>query len=759
MNWEEIYEESSLESGMVSENDDVSKTSTKKVVHFANEITKTNEATNVATKGIKKIPTLTTQQIKNQKYTKNNTNANTFTLIAKARSSVDELIKKRGYNMVEDTTMIKTPVRVEFNLDKFITEFNVREMTIILLNKMKIADPKLRIASTEDNELEWEKLEDIPEDVDFNQHFTVKELSFRRSRKVLVHLNLTSQLHINRIKYNTEVKDFIFKENIWIKTDRYNTMIESSPGFLTMIHPKLVNRESYAYEIMESILQVKEKEQSQKISQEENSLLHKGPKEKIDTDQTIPNFHLETSVKKWGDIKTEVIRINCAKEDSENLKVLLSQASEQGAIQRGTFVPAGLHLMEGKEVVKRILSAHERLLDNTTSIPLWGVNPEELIPSKGTDKTSLREMIKTIEGVKSIEKTYSRGSDKWLLVVDRNKEAEIKKKLTENMDKIYSSQTGQKRIVTFGKQVTSGGKTKQNTVGTYAEILMRKFLPKQLIQDSINTSNQDNTSVTHPEQQNSGLAQKSTQQYDKVQVKTTPAKMAELYNDRNYRNLESKIAALEEAQARTQTENDKKNKDSKSNEINDVKSYVTRKVIEVESNILERVEKKMEEFYQQQTDKQRTLEKELLQNMDQTIQNKIEKISHTVATQVATQLTEVFKNYINPTQYILQTPTKRSNIRISQELSPEGSLAHRHGNQNVQMELHEMYEEKEEIDLNEIQTHENKETALCTYLSDKQIQNHNTRDLLQALNEIDMTNTNKDPKHDKDPRGRNKTCQ
>ena len=70
--------------------------------------------------------------------------------------------------MVEDTTMIKSPVRVDFNLDKFITEINVREMTIILLNKMKIADPKLRIISTEDNELEWEKLEDIPEDEDFN---------------------------------------------------------------------------------------------------------------------------------------------------------------------------------------------------------------------------------------------------------------------------------------------------------------------------------------------------------------------------------------------------------------------------------------------------------------------------------------------------------------------------------------------------------------------------------------------------------------
>ena len=95
MNWVEIYDESSLESGMISDNDVTSKKSKKKVVHFAKGITNTNGATNVVTKGIEKIPTLITQHTKNQKYKKHDTNVNTFTFIAKARSSVDELIKKK----------------------------------------------------------------------------------------------------------------------------------------------------------------------------------------------------------------------------------------------------------------------------------------------------------------------------------------------------------------------------------------------------------------------------------------------------------------------------------------------------------------------------------------------------------------------------------------------------------------------------------------------------------------------------------------
>ena len=97
----------------------------------------------------------------------------------------------------------------------------------------------------------------------------------------------------------------------------------------------------------------------------------------------------------------------------------------------------------------------------------------------------------------------------------------------------------------------------------------------------------------------------------------------------------------------------------------------------------------MEDIYQQQNAKQKKAEIALLQNMDYTIQSKIETISHTVATQDATQLTEVLKNYISLTQYILHFPTKSPNIRISQELSPEASPANRIGRSDRQMETNE----------------------------------------------------------------------
>ena len=166
----------------------------------------------------------------------------------------------------------------------------------------------------------------------------------------------------------------------------------------------------------------------------------------------IPSFHLEVSVKKWKDIEAEVLRINCAKEESETLKQLLSEASEKGFLQRGTFVPEGLHLIEGKEIVKNILVTHETLVQNTTGISLNGINSEEMTFHKKEGYKSLVDTIQAVEGIISLEKVPTKDyPGKWLLVVDRNRETEINKTLKKNLDSLYSSQTSTKRIVTLGK--------------------------------------------------------------------------------------------------------------------------------------------------------------------------------------------------------------------------------------------------------------------------------------------------------------------
>jgi len=55
--------------------------------------------------------------------------------------------------------------------------------------------------------------------------------------------------------------------------------------------------------------------------------------------ELIPKFHLKTTIRKWGQIQTEVISVNCAKPNAQYLKYLLSAAIEQGYLGDCIFIP------------------------------------------------------------------------------------------------------------------------------------------------------------------------------------------------------------------------------------------------------------------------------------------------------------------------------------------------------------------------------------------------------------------------------------
>ena len=136
-------------------------------------------------------------------------------------------------------------------------------------------------------------------------------------------------------------------KNVWIKPDFYSTKTVSSPGFFTMIHPKMTHKQEYINYLQKIMLhtEVEDKEQScQQCTKE-------GDRPKDQTEQMIPKFHLENNMRKWGNIHVEVLSIYCSKEDVRRVKHMLADASSKGLISKGTFVPTGIHLLEGKEVL------------------------------------------------------------------------------------------------------------------------------------------------------------------------------------------------------------------------------------------------------------------------------------------------------------------------------------------------------------------------------------------------------------------------
>ena len=134
--------------------------------------------------------TINTEMSDNTQYKPNY--APVFKLFAKAKANIPQTLRQRGYKMVEDKRVWETPLKLEFNLEKYITQYNVRENVCDIIDLMKKVDTSLKVKSSTTDKAEWVTTDSLPEDESFNEHFQIKELTFRKHRKVVVHFTATS---------------------------------------------------------------------------------------------------------------------------------------------------------------------------------------------------------------------------------------------------------------------------------------------------------------------------------------------------------------------------------------------------------------------------------------------------------------------------------------------------------------------------------------------------------------------------------------
>ncbi len=52
------------------------------------------------------------------------------------------------------------------------------------------------------------------------------------------------------------LRTYIFDNNVWIKTDYYKAKTVGSPGFITLIHPKMTNKHQLVHDIKGMISQI-----------------------------------------------------------------------------------------------------------------------------------------------------------------------------------------------------------------------------------------------------------------------------------------------------------------------------------------------------------------------------------------------------------------------------------------------------------------------------------------------------------------------
>ena len=381
------------------------------------------------------------------------------------------------------------------------------------MKAMGTIDPSLRIKSCVSKTLLWDVDGQLPEGEEFRTEFQLREQNFRKGNsKVTLFCVVESSMNINRIKFMDPVQSMLLSKNIWIKPDYYSTKVVSSPGFFTLLHPRLTHKKSFVQHLQNAL-------QNTRVDAKEDIVVDwqtKHPGVITDPSIPIPTFHVETSQKKWGKIQTEVISVHCSTDDAKYMKYLLTAACTQNKLATGLFVPTGLHLLEGKEVLTNLLQEQFEFIKQTTSFHMEGISRVDMEAAKDGGK-STRELLAQGPGVQGIEPTYQtdhRGQ--WVLVVNAQAVQSLQAYIQKHIQAIYRNrQTKQLRLIRHSTDNHVQGyrvillDSFSGSVGTYAEALTRRFSPSPTLANgsslktaahrssSVGTQHQSSTGTSH----------------------------------------------------------------------------------------------------------------------------------------------------------------------------------------------------------------------------------------------------------------------
>ena len=133
-----------------------------------------------------------------------------FTLLAADPSTIHSTMKIRGNQMIDKRIIRVTLVRIEFNVPKEASAFNIQAETEALLQKVCEGDKNLKVGSVVNAQKQWKKHKSLPENEEFHLHFQTKELTFVISpRKILVYISMESERSIQELKYMPQVRNYI----------------------------------------------------------------------------------------------------------------------------------------------------------------------------------------------------------------------------------------------------------------------------------------------------------------------------------------------------------------------------------------------------------------------------------------------------------------------------------------------------------------------------------------------------------------------
>jgi hypothetical protein len=288
-------------------------------------------------------------------------------------SEAKERMRERGDNYVESYTQHTTHIKIEFNV-KAGTTFDVRSSMIKTLNVMKKSDPTMAIVSK--TMKMYDKYLELPSGEKFTDEITVKEYHPpRAASKITCYVGLKSKVKFNEIKYANAVMDFLKKNQIYLRVDNYNNSPVSIPGFLIELHPSLTRIDNLKEELCDMIkdLPIDNNCEALQDWMEANENIYDS-ENNAEGNHPVPFFRLTSGKRNFGGVSTNVILVECAKEDALFVKYVVTQIYQNPKFDtRGIFIPSGIHLMvEDPQVYTKLLKRQNHYLNNLSVVTIYG---------------------------------------------------------------------------------------------------------------------------------------------------------------------------------------------------------------------------------------------------------------------------------------------------------------------------------------------------------------------------------------------------
>jgi len=489
-----------------------------------------------------------------------------------SKDEVKAMMKARGENMIEETGEMETQMKIEFNIGNNITKYSVRQNAVKVLEKMKAIDATFSVKSVHDSTV-WKDMNTLPINDEFGTHFNVREeTSPRGPKKIVMHCKMISKKKIGDIKFDANLIHFLRENKIWLVVDKFDMRRLGSPGFFIDMHPRLTNLTN----LHEKLCLVMKRTQLKDKSIMDEWKAKNPPKPANDLESMvgcynpIPDFHIQSGRRAFGAgeirVQTDCLVVQSAAEDATYLKALLSSVYENQAFTKGMFVPAGIHLIESPTILCSLLRRHNKFLQETTAVTLFGMSTDSLdspVTLDSGEVLDLKEFIMQYgPGITGIEETNKTESDgKWFIMTKKSKASAVTDFLDKHLKEIFDQFVNDEDLLPgfpyprrAPANTSRGFRPASSTVGTYASVLRAYSSNPQEDGESGNTDKQYNQAPERPRKRQAvqilfdnnkdfpAIQETTTQQAPSVTP--TPTTMSQTTNvDQKLADMEKRIQA------------------------------------------------------------------------------------------------------------------------------------------------------------------------------------------------------------------------